>query len=188
MNILLLNSGSSTLKFQLIHMTSSSRVAGNPLCVARGLIDRIGSEGSCAFALPGGAPEHATASVGDHEEAVERVLGWLQSNRANVVERVDGVGHRVVYGGDRFLTSVLIDDRVLKAIEALSDLALLHNPASVSGIRAARRVLGSKVTMIAVFDTSFHRTLPDYASTYAIPHELTRRHRIQRYGFHGLAH
>jgi acetate kinase len=110
-----------------------------------------------------------------------------QSNRANVVERVDGVGHRVVHGGDRFLTSVLIDDRVLKAIEALSNLAQLHNPASVSVIRVARRVLGSKVPMVAVFDTSFHRPLPDYASTYAIPHELTRRHRIQRYGFHGLA-
>jgi acetate kinase len=98
------------------------------------------------------------------------------------------VGHRVVHGGDRFATSVLIDDEVIAAIEGLNELAPLHNPACVSGIRAARAVLGPAVPMVAVFDTAFHQTLPDYASVYAIPYDLTVRHGIRRYGFHGIAH
>ncbi len=184
MNVLVLNCGSSSLKFQVIE--SDSSVPGTPdRRLARGLIDGIGEKAMCRFESTGSRPHAEEVFIRDHDEAVRKVLTWLDSNHG---ASLDAVGHRVVHGGDRFTTSVLIDEEVIAAIEVLNDLAPLHNPACLNGIRAARAVLGPSVPMVAVFDTSFHHMLPDYASTYAIPYDLSQRHGIRRYGFHGLAH
>lgn len=188
MKVLVLNCGSSSLKFQVIEPNTAAVPGGRDHRLARGLIDRIGGEATCTLTAAGCTPYRETALIRNHEEAVRRVLAWLDSNNATVLRKLDAVGHRVVHGGDRFTTPVLIDDEVMAALEALNDLAPLHNPACLNGIRAARSVLGPAVPMVAVFDTAFHHTLPDYASVYAIPHELSLRHGIRRYGFHGLAH
>lgn len=186
--MLVLNCGSSSLKFQVIEPA----VAGLPREAARktagGLVDRIGGEATCRFVINGYPSRQETELVRNHEEAVRRVLSWLDSQRHVMLDQFDAVGHRVVHGGNCFTSSVLINDEVIAGIEALNDLAPLHNPACLSGIRAVRAVLGHSVPMVAVFDTSFHHTLPDYAYTYAIPRELSGRHGIRRYGFHGLAH
>jgi acetate kinase len=188
MLILVLNCGSSSLKFQLIESDAASGFQGKDRRLARGLIDRIGEQARCTFTWRGKPPDRESITVRTHEEAMKRVFSWLDARDKSWMEQIAGAGHRVVHGGDRFSTSALIDDGVITAIEALNDLAPLHNPACLSGIRAARAVLGSSLPMVAVFDTAFHRTMPEHASTYAIPYELTARHRIRRYGFHGLAH
>ena len=188
MKILVLNCGSSSLKFQVFDCNSNryARLAG-------GSIKRIGSHASFEFLLTGSLPSTGTISARDHAEAVRLALDWLASVKdptsgKNLLHALSAAGHRVVHGGSRFTCPVLIDNAVIGEIEALNDLAPLHNPASVSGIRAARSVLGQSFAMVAVFDTAFHHTLPERASTYAIPYELSLRHRIKRYGFHGTAH
>lgn len=188
MRVLVLNCGSSSLKFQLIESLAPSVSGGRENRLARGLIDRIGDQAICTFTGIGRSPSSESVPIRNHEEAVQKVLSWLKPEKGSGFEEIDAVGHRVVHGGDRFTGSVLIDDEVDAIIEALNDLAPLHNPACLSGIRAARAVLSSAVPMVAVFDTAFHHTMPDYASTYAIPYELSSRHRVRRYGFHGLAH
>ena len=188
MRVLVLNCGSSSLKFQLIESLAPSVSGGRENRLARGLIDRIGDQAICTFTGIGRSPSSESVPIRNHEEAVQKVLSWLKPEKGSGFEEIDAVGHRVVHGGDRFTGSVLIDDEVDAIIEALNDLAPLHNPACLSGIRAARAVLSSAVPMVAVFDTAFHHTIPDYASTYAIPYELSSRHRVRRYGFHGLAH
>lgn len=188
MKVLVLNCGSSTLKFQVIETGPAKTTLGQDRKLARGLVDCIGGESLCTFEVPGSRSVSETCPIRDHAEAVGKVLVWLDSNPATAPSSVSVVGHRVVHGGDRFTASVRIDDEVLNVIESLEELAPLHNPACVSGIRAARLALGDSFPMVAAFDTSFHRTLPEYASTYAIPHELSSRYKIQRYGFHGLAH
>jgi acetate kinase len=132
-------------------------------------------------------------SVLDHAQAIRWLFEHLEKSRgdggnATPLSQVEAVGHRVVHGGERFSQSVVIDEAVLAEIEALSELAPLHNPASLAGIHGAKTVLGSTVPMVAVFDTAFHHTLPPVARTYVLPHELAARHRIRRYGFHGIAH
>jgi acetate kinase len=186
MKILVLNAGSSTLKFQLIERTAGSGLTGGGEKLARGIVDRIGGTASCRFEVAGSAEKHESTTVRDHEGAVAKVIEWLNSHPE--LRRFDAVGHRVVHGGDRFTGSVRIDERAIEGLESLCEIAPLHNPASVSGIRAARSVLGTALPMVAVFDTSFHRTLTEIASTYAIPYELAKKHHIRRYGFHGLAH
>jgi acetate kinase len=186
MKVLVINCGSSSLKFQVIEIAGEEPGISKSRRLARGLVDRIGSQAACRFVAGHSSPHEETASIRDHAEAVEKVLKWLADQGGGISS--NAVGHRVVHGGDRFTTSVLIDEEVVAAIEGFNDLAPLHNPACLSGIRAARGVLGPSMPMAAVFDTSFHHTLPGYASTYAIPHELSLRHRIRRYGFHGLAH
>jgi acetate kinase len=181
MKILVINCGSSTLKFQLIETDGDAARR-----LARGIVDRIGGRANIDFAPAEGEPRQETAAVGDHDQATRQVLAWLES--VSLLGALDGVGHRVVHGGDRFLEPTLIDDEVVAAIEALTDLAPLHNAPSLRAIRAARAVLGAGAPMVATFDTAFHRTLPERASRYAIPLELADRHRIRRYGFHGLAH
>ena len=182
MRILVLNCGSSTLKFQLID--TSERAETRKL--ARGIVDRIGGPASYSFKADCGAREEKALPVASHEVAVRLVIDWLRSQPEWDV--IDAVGHRVVHGGDRFASSVLIDANVITALEALCEIAPLHNPGAVSGIRAARKILGGAVPMVAAFDTSFHHTIPQQAATYAIPYELSQKHKIRRYGFHGLAH
>lgn len=182
MRIAVFNSGSSTLKFQLIEVGASKREQRK---LARGIVDRIGASGSYRFVAGDSAPEGKSMAVPSHEEAVRLVITWLQSHQ---MSNLDAVGHRVVHGGQTFTAALLIDDRVIVALEALCELAPLHNPGAVSGIRAARTILGTSLPMVAVFDTSFHHTLTEYAANYAIPSALAEKHQIRRYGFHGLAH
>ena len=186
MKILVLNCGSSTLKFQLIETAAAPKSTTDDVKLARGIVDRIGSAATLRFEAVGVSGNHQETAVRDHEEAVGKVIEWLDSHAGLRV--FDAVGHRVVHGGDRFTSSVFIDEQVIDALDSLCEIAPLHNPASVSGIRAARSVLGAAMPMVAAFDTSFHRTLPQHASTYAIPHALATKHHIRRYGFHGLAH
>ena len=182
MKILVINCGSSTLKFQVIETTGLADARK----LARGIVDRIGGPASYSFKVDCGALAEKSLPVADHEVAVRLVIDWLRSRPE--LGSIDAVGHRVVHGGDRFASSVLIDDAVIAVLEALCEIAPLHNPGAVSGIRAARKILGDSVPMVAAFDTSFHHTIPELAALYAIPYELSQRHKIRRYGFHGLAH
>ena len=183
MKILVLNSGSSTLKFQLIE-TDGSKDSERKL--ASGVVDPIGGPASCRFEASEAVSEKKTVFIPTHEEAVRLVIEWLRSTLK--IGSIDAAGHRVVHGGDRFTNSVLLDDEAIAALESLCELAPLHNPPALSGIRAARKILGKRVPMAAAFDTSFHHALPEQAGLYAISHELAQKHKIRRYGFHGLAH
>lgn len=182
-NILVLNCGSSTLKFQLIDVAGELRKQQRK--VARGIVDRIGGSATCRFDGEGMALRETAVAAPDHQSAVRLVIEWLESQHA---PSINAVGHRVVHGGRRFTEAVLLNDAILAEIDALSELAPLHNPGAVSGIRAAREILTSATPMAAAFDTSFHHTIPEVAATYAIAHELSVKHHIRRYGFHGLAH
>ena len=186
MKILIFNCGSSTVKFQLIEISATSNATREQKKLARGIVEHIGGASLLRFETFDGPAKQESALVRDHQEAVVRIIEWLSSHPG--LRAFDAVGHRVVHGGDQFKVPVRIDDRVIESLDSLCEIAPLHNPASVSGVRAARAVVGAELPMVAAFDTSFHSTLPDYASTYAIPYELSLKHRLRRYGFHGLAH
>lgn len=179
MKILALNCGSSSLKFQALARDGD----GGARPLARGAIERFGDAASIALQAEGHRPVRATERVVDHAAGVRRVVDWMLTT----VGAPEAVGHRVVHGGERFVTSTPIDDEVIAAIEDLEALAPLHNGASLAGIRAARACL-PRTPMVAAFDTAFHATLPEHARVYAIDHELARRHGIRRYGFHGLSY
>ncbi|HEX2929041.1 MAG TPA: acetate kinase [Candidatus Binatia bacterium] len=189
MKILVLNCGSSSVKFQLIETEGDSGPTERDRKLLSGLVDRLGNHAT--FRLKSNdknAPVvEESLSVRDQEAAVRLIIERLGMS-AGGTRAVDAVGHRVVHGANLFTSAAVIDDEVLGRIESLNELAPLHNPASVSGIHAARKVLGASVPMTAVFDTAFHHTIPDVAATYAIPDELSNKHGIRRYGFHGLAH
>lgn len=193
MNVLVLNCGSSSVKFQLI-ATDLERIAQNTdVRLAHGVIERVGGAGVITFTAEGSAPQRSAAPVRDTRAAVEMILRWVISDESGVsavssVADVQAVGHRVVHGGEHFTSSVLISDEVLRGIEDCIELAPLHNPANIEGITAARASLGAGVPQVAVFDTAFHQTLPEHAYLYALPYQLYRRHRIRRYGFHGTSH
>lgn len=193
MNVLVLNCGSSSVKFQLI-ATDLDRIAQNTdVRLAHGVIERVGGAGVITFTAEGSAPQRSAAPVRDTRAAVEMILRWVISDQSGVsavssVADVHAVGHRVVHGGEHFTSSVLISDEVLRGIEDCIELAPLHNPANIEGITAARASLGAGVPQVAVFDTAFHQTLPEHAYLYALPYQLYRRHRIRRYGFHGTSH
>ena len=192
MNVLVLNAGSSSLKFQLI-ATDLDRIRQDKderLC--RGSIDHIGKEAE--FKVEIGTDQHfRKTEVPDLHSALEAVLDWIASEKGGVpginrVADVHAVGHRVVHGGERFSESAVITDEVFEGIRECIDLAPLHNPNNIDGIMAARRLFGSETPQVAVFDTAFHHTLPRHAYLYALPYELYERHRIRRYGFHGTSH
>ena len=193
MNVLVLNCGSSSVKFQLI-ATDLERIAQNTdVRLAHGVVERVGGAGVITFTAEGSAPQRSAAPVRDTRAAVEMILRWVISDESGVsavssVADVQAVGHRVVHGGEHFKSSVLISDEVLRGIEDCIELAPLHNPANIEGITAARASLGAGVPQVAVFDTAFHQTLPEHAYLYALPYQLYRRHRIRRYGFHGTSH
>lgn len=167
MNVLVLNAGSSSLKFRVSEI-ESVRVPAREL--ARGIVERIGVE----------------ARVRDHREAVRRLVEGLRATTGG--RRIEAVGHRVVHGGDRFVRPTPIDGKVLTALEDLEDLAPLHNGPSLAVVRACREVFGPEVPMVAVFDTAFHANLPEHSSRYALPYELAKRHGIRRFGFHGTSY
>ena len=192
MNVLVLNAGSSSLKFQLIRTDAERMASDGDERLARGVIDRIGGEAVVDFQA-GTAPRSRRAlPIRDHRQATETVLQWLISDDSGIpihgLDEIEAVGHRVVHGGERFTHSAVIDADVLRGIEETIDLAPLHNPHNLKGIQAARQALGPKVPQVAVFDTSFHSTLPERAYLYAIPYSLYRRHKVRRYGFHGTSH
>jgi acetate kinase len=192
MNVLVLNAGSSSLKFQLIRTDPERLERDQDECLAKGVIDRIGGQALLTFTALGQPPQRQAASVRDHRSAVERVLRWITSAESGVpidgIREIDAVGHRVVHGGEYFRRSVIIDDDVLRRIEDTIELAPLHNPHNLRGILAVRDALGPGIPQAAVFDTAFHHTLPEEAYLYAIPYSLYRRYRIRRYGFHGTSH
>jgi len=193
MNVLVLNCGSSSVKFQLI-ATDLERIAANTdRRLARGMVERIGGEAIITLQAEGSAARRSTAPLRDTRAAVELIIRWATSENSGIAEvrsvaDVHAVGHRVVHGGERFTHSVLINEEVLRGIEDCIDLAPLHNPANIKGIAAAREVFGAGLPQVAVFDTAFHQTLPDYAYLYALPYQLYRRYRVRRYGFHGTSH
>ncbi|CAA9469645.1 MAG: Acetate kinase [uncultured Rubrobacteraceae bacterium] len=187
MRVLSVNCGSSTLKFKLVDVGENARE------LAGGVVERIGGEGpSLLFRTNGVATREPVArepvAAPDHEAAIRRVLDRLSSAGFTGRDGPDAIGHRVVHGGEHFAGPALIDEGVMSAIHRLGELAPLHNGPAVAAIRAARETAGPGVPMVAVFDTAFHRTMPERAARYAIPRELAERHRIRRYGFHGTAH
>lgn len=189
MNVLVLNAGSSTLKFQVIGTDEERIAADGDERLAHGVIDRIGGEALVHLEAAGKPAQKTATPIRDHRAAVETALRWLGDEETGAGFRgIDAVGHRVVHGGEEFTRSVLINDTVIAEIEDMIDLAPLHNPHNLKGIRAVRDVLGRDVPQVAVFDTAFHQTLPDRAYLYAIPYSLYRRHRVRRYGFHGTSH
>ena len=193
MNILVLNCGSSTVKFQLI-ATDLDMIAQNAdERLARGSIERIGGEAIITLQVEGGAPQTSTHPLRDMRAAVDFVARWASSENSGInsvrsIADIQAVGHRVVHGGERFTHSVLITDEIFRGIEACVDLAPLHNPGNIKGILAARELFGAGLPQVAVFDTAFHQTLPEHAYLYALPYQIYRRHRVRRYGFHGTSH
>jgi acetate kinase len=189
MNILVLNAGSSSLKFQLIETDEQRIATDTDERLARGSIERIGSQALVRFSAA--QSEYSTAMpIRDHRTAVDTVLRWINSGESGLpgIRAIDAVGHRVVHGGERFTRSVLLDDQVLRELHDTIELAPLHNPHNLKGIQAVREVLGHDIPQAAVFDTAFHHTLPEHAYLYAIPYSLYRRYRFRRYGFHGTSH
>src|ERR1035438_2144269 len=193
MNVLVLNAGSSNLKFQVIS-TDPDRIrldTDERLC--RGGMERIGGEAIVTVETKNGPRQKFTAPIRDVAAGLDYVLRWLASDRSGVTEirnmgDIQAVGHRVVHGGEVFQESVLVDDKVMQQIEDCIDLAPLHNPVNLMGIRAVRELIGRDTPQVAVFDTAFHTTIPEQAYLYALPYHLYRRHRIRRYGFHGTSH
>jgi acetate kinase len=191
MRILVLNCGSSSLKFRLLEVGRKPEDANRVL--VNGAVKGIGGTGSLELSAEGQPKSKTSKPVPDHTQAIQWMfegLGQLSGGEDHTIGllQVDAVGHRVVHGGEKFSAATIIDEAVEKEIEGLSELAPLHNPACLAGIRGARAILGKKVPMIAVFDTAFHQTMPAVAKMYALPNELASRHRIHRYGFHGIAH
>jgi len=193
MNVLVLNAGSSSLKFQIISTDLEQIKAYKDDRILRGEIDGIGGVGVIKIRYRKQQGITLTAPLRDMGAALDYLLRYISSDRSGIAEirnsgDVHAVGHRVVHGGELFKESSLIDDRVLKGIEDCIDLAPLHNPNNLKGIVAAKEILGKDVPQVAVFDTSFHHSIPEHAYLYAIPYHLYRRHRIRRYGFHGTSH
>ena len=193
MNVLVLNCGSSSVKFQLIATDLELIKQDADKRLAHGLIERIGGAGIVTFTAEGKASKRFAEPIRDTRAAVEMILRWAIGEESGVtgvstIGDIHAVGHRVVHGGEQFTSSALITDEVLRGIEDCIELAPLHNPANIQGIMAARAALGSAIPQVAVFDTAFHQTLPEHAFLYALPYQLYRRHRIRRYGFHGTSH
>lgn len=193
MNVLVLNCGSSTVKFQLISTDAGAIKANADRRLARGTIERLGGEAICTLEAGDGAPRKSCGTLRDIRAAVDRIIRWLVSAEAGIEgieSTVDlhAAGHRVVHGGEHFVRSVLLTDEAIRKIESCIDLAPLHNPGNIAGIRAVQDLLGHSVPQAAVFDTAFHQTLPEHSFLYAVPYQLYRRHRVRRYGFHGTSH
>ncbi len=185
MKVLVINAGSSSLKYQLLD-TNTQEV------LAKGLCERIGIDGKFTYKAPGKETIDAKdVAMPTHSEAIQAVLDALVDPANGVVgsmQEIEAVGHRVVHGGETFASSVKIDDKVMAALEECIPLAPLHNPANITGIKACTKVMGPDVPQVAVFDTAFHQTMPPVAYTYALPYEYYEQDKVRRYGFHGTSH
>ena len=193
MNVLVLNSGSSTLKFQLVGTDLERMKQNGDQRFCRGAVERIGGQAVITVQTERLPKQVFTAPLHDLRAALEYLVRWMVSESSGISEvqspgDINAVGHRVVHGGETFTASAVITDEVLNGIESCIDLAPLHNPNNIQCILAARTILGPKLPQVAVFDTSFHHTIPEQAYLYALPYHLYRRHRLRRYGFHGLSY
>lgn len=182
MNVLVINAGSSSLKYQLINMVDQQ-----VLC--KGQVERIGIEGSFLKQKEGAEEADIHAEIKNHNDAIQMVLEALTDAKHGVVkslEEIDAVGHRVLHGGEKFADPVLVDEQVIHDLEAIVDLGPLHMPANISGIKACQQAM--PVPQVAVFDTGFHQTMPPKAYLYGLPYEAYEKHKVRRYGFHGTSH
>ena len=183
MNVLVINCGSSSLKFQLINAETED-------VLAKGICERIGIDGRLTYQPTGGEKEKSDKAMPTHTEAIQYVIDALTNAETGVVKSLDeigAVGHRVVHGGERFASSVVITEDVKKAIEECNELAPLHNPANLIGIEACEKLMPG-TPMVAVFDTAFHQTMPEKAYMYGLPYEYYEKYKVRRYGFHGTSH
>jgi acetate kinase len=193
MNILVLNCGSSSLKFQIIETDLEIIEKNADQGKAKGLVERIGGQSLVSLQATGNPAVKQAVALRDHRAALDYVIRWIISSESHVpgirsLADIHAVGHRVVHGAEKFTKSVVIDEAVIRGIEDCIDLAPLHNTANLKGIKAAQDLLGTGVPQVAVFDTGFHSTMPETSYLYAIPYQLYRRHKIRRYGFHGTSH
>lgn len=183
MNVFVVNCGSSSLKYQLINSDTEE-------VIAKGLCERIGIDGRLTHKPAGKQEVIKEVDMPDHKSAVSYVLDALTDKEVGVIadlSAIDAVGHRIVHGGEKFASSVLIDDAVIQAIEECNDLAPLHNPANLIGISACKALMPD-VPMVAVFDTAFHQTMPKKAYLYGLPYEYYEDYKVRKYGFHGTSH
>ena len=183
MKILVINAGSSSLKYQLMDSESG-------YVIAKGLCERIGIDGAMTYKPTGGEPVQFNDTLKDHTDAIKLVINTLTNPDIGVVksmDEIDAVGHRLVHGGEKFAKSVLITEEVIQTVESLNSLAPLHNPANLMGVRACMEIMPN-VPMVAVFDTAFHQTMPREAFLYGLPYEAYTDHMVRRYGFHGTSH
>ena len=184
MKILVLNCGSSSIKYKLFDMTTKE-------VIAQGGIEKIGLKGSfLKLTLPNGEKKVLEKDIPEHTIGVEFILNTLISPEYGAIKSLDeinAVGHRMVHGGEKFAASTIITDEVMKAIEECNDLAPLHNPANLIGINACKKLMPT-TPMVAVFDTAFHQTMPEEAYMYGLPYEYYEKYKIRRYGFHGTSH
>ncbi len=183
MNVLVINCGSSSLKYQLINSDSEE-------VLAKGLCERIGIDGRLVYQKEGMDKEITEAPMPTHKEAIQMVLDALHNPKSGAVKdlsEIDAVGHRVVHGGEKFAQSVVLNEEVLAKVEECNELAPLHNPANLIGIRACQDLMPN-VPMVGVFDTAFHQTMPRKAFLYGLPYEYYEKYKVRRYGFHGTSH
>ena len=183
MNVLVINCGSSSLKFQLINSESEK-------VLAKGLCERIGIDGRLVYQKAGNDKEITEASMPTHKEAIQMVLEALTNEKTGAIKslaEVNAIGHRIVHGGEKFASSAIITDEMIKAVEECNDLAPLHNPANLIGIRVCSELMPN-VPQVGVFDTAFHQTMPAKAYLYGLPIEYYKNYKVRRYGFHGTSH
>ena len=183
MNVLVINCGSSSLKYQLIDSISEE-------VLAKGLCERIGIDGRLTYQKEGLDKEITEAPMPTHKEAIQLVLHALVNEKTGAIKSLDevgAVGHRIVHGGEKFASSAIITDEMLKAVEECNELAPLHNPANLIGINACKELMPG-VPMVGVFDTAFHQTMPEKAYLYGLPYEYYEKYKVRRYGFHGTSH
>ena len=183
MNVLVINCGSSSLKFQLINSDTEA-------VLAKGLCERIGIDGSLTYQPAGGGKKTEDKAMPTHTEAIQFVIDALTDADSGVVKSLDeigAVGHRLVHGGEKFASSAVITEEMIKAVEECNDLAPLHNPANLIGVRACQKLM-PETPMVGVFDTAFHQTMPEKAYMYGLPYEYYEKYKVRRYGFHGTSH
>ena len=183
MNVLVINCGSSSLKYQLIDSETEA-------VLAKGLCERIGIDGRLVYQKTGLDKEITEAAMPTHKQAIQMVLDAIVNPKTGALKslaEVDAVGHRTVHGGEKFACSVVLTEEVLAQIEECNELAPLHNPANLIGIRACQELMPD-VPMVGVFDTAFHQTMPKKAYLYGLPHEYYEKYKVRRYGFHGTSH
>ena len=183
MNVLVINCGSSSLKYQVIDSESEQ-------VLAKGLCERIGIDGRLVYTPAGGEKEISNLDMPTHKQAIQYVIDALTNEKTGVIKSLDeigAVGHRLVHGGEKFACSTLINEEVIKAVEECSDLAPLHNPANLIGVRACQELMPN-TPMAGVFDTAFHQTMPLEAYMYGIPYEYYEKYKVRKYGFHGTSH
>ena len=183
MKVLVINCGSSSLKYQLIDSDSEQ-------VLAKGLCERIGIDGRLTYQKAGCDKEITEAAKPSHKEAIQMVLHALVNDKTGAVKdlaEIEAIGHRIVHGGEKFESSVIINDEMIQAVEECTELAPLHNPANLTGIRVCQELMPG-VPMVAVFDTAFHQTMPPKAYVYGLPYEYYEKYRVRRYGFHGTSH